>query len=163
MESTFRSDSECSSHGSEVPFHNNLAARTACFAGPEITKPSPLFVVCGNTRFNTTSEYSIAHYRNPRSTWAGTSVVWESRGAYGGFTAPSLGRTFLAASLPFMFVTFGETYCPEPTLMPPLPPRLSSTCSQLGPWAIQNRYSTLLSVGWERRTYESPARAGRLY
>jgi hypothetical protein len=145
-------------------FHQGLAARTACSAGPEITAPSPLFVVCGNNRYDRTSEYSIAHYRNPRSNWAGSTVVWESRSTYGGFSAPSVGRTFLAASIPFMFVTFGEMYCPEPTLNArPLPPRISSTCTESGPWAIQNRYSALLSVGWERRAYESPARAGKLY
>lgn len=139
-------------------------ARTACSAGPEITAPSRLFIVCGNNRGDSTTAYSIAHYRRPRSAWGdeSPSVVWESRSAYGGFSAPSLGRTYLASSNPLMFVTFGIQFCPEPTRMPPpRPPHISPTCFEYDRWIIQNRYSTL--TGWEQRINEDPIRAGRLY
>lgn len=146
-----------------------IAARTACSAGPEITAPNPLFVVCGSSRGTGPSPttYSIAHYRRPRSSWANeTAVNWISRSAYGGFSAPSLGRTNLAASIPLMFVTFGVRFCPESTrVRPPLPPRVPASCLQPedDQWIIQNRYSTLASVGWEERMYEDPPRGVRLY
>lgn len=150
-------------------FHDGVrpaAARTACTAGPEITAPAPLFIVCGRVDSVPTNltGYSVAHYGSPRSGWGGEAarVTWLSRGAYGGTTAPSLGRTYLAASVPLMFVTFGTRFCPEPTRAGPLsPPTPARSCFTDDRWLIQNRYSTLSN--WERLIYELPQRAGRLY
>jgi len=49
-------------------------ARTGCTAGPEIRPTNPFFVVCGNSRAGSTTAYSIAHYRQPRSSWNSSAV-----------------------------------------------------------------------------------------
>lgn len=131
-------------------------ARTACSAGPEITSPDPLFVVCGHNRGSSRTGYSIAHFRNPtRSTWGGEgpSVVWTSTSAYGGFTAPSVGRPYVGPSGSSMFVTFGIQFCPPPTGRPPRPP---ATCLRYDQWIIPTRYSPM--NGWV-----PPLRAGTLF
>jgi hypothetical protein len=131
-------------------------ARTSCSAGPEITPPNPIFVVCGNNRTNSQTGYSIAHFRDPiRNAWGGDgpSVVWTSTTAYGGFTAPSVGRPYTGPSSSSMFVTFGVQFCPPPTGRPPRPP---ATCFRKDQWIILNRYTPL--SGWV-----SPLSAGTLF
>ena len=140
-------------------FRDNIGrttARTACSAGPEITSPAHLFVVCGNDRGDGRTGYSIAHFRNPTTTaWGGEgpSVVWTSTNAYGGFTAPSVGRPYVGPSGSSMFVTFGIQFCPPPTGRPPRPP---ATCFRYDQWIIPTRYTPL--SGWV-----SPLRAGTLF
>lgn len=140
-------------------FSDNIGqttARTACSAGPEITSPDPLFVVCGNNRTTSRTEYSIAHFRNPlTSTWGGEgpSVVWTSTSAYGGYTAPSAGSPYIGPSGSSMFVTFGIQFCPPATGRPPRPP---ATCFRYDQWIIPTRYTPL--SGWV-----SPLRAGTLF
>jgi hypothetical protein len=132
-------------------------ARTACSAGPEITAPNPLFIVCGNGRNNNQSGYSIAHFRNPTvNLWGDerpSGVVWRRTNAYGGFTAPSLGNPYIGASGSSMFVTFGIQFCPPPTGRPPRPP---VTCFRYDQWIIPTRYTPV--SGWV-----SPLRAGTLF
>jgi hypothetical protein len=144
---------------------STAVAATACTAGPEVGGATPLLLVCGYTAPSGTINYSIAHYRRPRGDWGtdGASVAWQSRSAYGGFSAPSLGRTNLSASsIPLMFVTFAERYCPEVMPAGPgVPAPLADSCTTSGPWVVQNRYSTL--SGFERRMYQSPRRASLLY
>lgn len=143
-------------------------ATTACSAGPEIKAPSPLFVVCGNSRGTGALYYSIGRYSNPQTGWANAGAVetvpWISRTPGGGYTAPSIGQTAIAG-MPFMFVTFGTRYCPHPLNSGPDMERPAASClAEPDRWAIQNRWSSLRGTlaGWERLNYEDPPRAGPL-
>jgi hypothetical protein len=141
-------------------------ARTACSAGPEIKAPNPLFIVCGNDRTIGSTGYSIARYSNPGLSWASVGAVemgatrpWIDRAAFGGFSAPSIGRTGVGG-MPFMFMTFGNRYCPQPIRGVP-----ADSCTRPPDrWAIQKRWSSLSGnlTGWEPLNYQTPARAAPL-
>jgi hypothetical protein len=144
-------------------------ATTACSAGPEIKAPGLLFVVCGNARAGT-RQYSIARYSNPSLGWGNSGAVeivggrpWISRNPGGGYTAPSIGRTAIGGT-PFMFVTFGTRYCPQPASSGSRERPAASCLMPPDRWAIQNRWSSLGNSlsGWERFNYETPQRAGPL-
>lgn len=131
-------------------------ARTACSAGPEISLPNPILLVCGNRRYNNQTAYSVAHFRDPSvDSWGGvrSSVVWRTATAYGGYTAPSVGRPYTGPSGSSMFATFGVQFCPPPTGRPPSPP---VTCGRFDQWIILNRYTP--TSGWT-----PPLTAGTLF
>ena len=141
-------------------------ARTACSAGPEVKAPNFLFIVCGASRGGVEGNYSIARYRNPGLSWSSPAAVelidgkpWIGRSAYGGTSAPSLGRPFGLGGVPFLFVTYAERFCP-PIVVPRQPTRPGPQCYQPGPWAIQNRFLRPLRLNADSLADWQPARVG---
>jgi hypothetical protein len=127
-------------------------ARTACTAGPEVTAPAPLFIVCGNDRGRGRTTYSIARYQSPDLGWGSEEAVelvggrpWITRNLYGATSAPSLGPTGLADD-PLMLVAFAPNYCPEEHIAP-FAVRPAPGCIPT-PFVAQLRYATI-GARWE--------------
>lgn len=151
----------------------------ACTAGPEVTAPTPLFLVCGAGG----AYHYIAHYKNPELTWddqESTETIagdtWIRRSAGPGAVEPgmpSLGHTGIS-SFPLMFVTYAADYCPQPPPGPPPGSRRITRCwldEAPGPWVIQRRWGSQMArfhrnalSGWQgAEPLPLPPTASKLY